>query len=91
MEYLEANKTTVVIVAMPILENYKVDPELTKIIKQNGMLLLDCRQVPGITTNLFVDSMHLGKAGSKIFSHYLADRLSVEQKNVFGYTVAVNQ
>jgi hypothetical protein len=63
-----------VFLAMPVVEPYTINPALIELISKNGVFL-DCRDVPGLEKNMFVDPIHLGKAGQALFSRYLAERL----------------
>jgi hypothetical protein len=82
LDILSKRKMRVVIIAMPILEVYRIDPEIKKIIEKYGMKFLDCRDIPGITNNNFVDSMHLEDQGSKIFSRYLASKIITTKSDI---------
>jgi len=83
LNILNKNNTRTIIVAMPILEAYEIDPKMRNMIVEYGMQFFDCRQVPDITKDKYVDSMHLDKEGCEIFSRYLAKKIITKNSNLF--------
>lgn len=66
----------VIFAAMPLRDPYQLDPELRGILKRQGAELIDMRSVPGITPELFRDSLHLIPEGAVIYSRALAKKLA---------------
>lgn len=61
-----------VVVAMPVQEQYQIDPGLLDIARELNISLLDLRTLPGIDNSMFADSIHLNDTGRNRFSHALA-------------------
>jgi hypothetical protein len=65
----------VTIVAMPTVDGYSTDPDLPLVLDDLGAQFLDFRSLPQIDDTHFIDSIHLGPAGAKIFTEALAGRV----------------
>lgn len=66
-----------VFIAMPVIDPYSINPELLRVLAENCDYI-DCRNVPGLDHSMFVDPIHLGESGRKIFSQYLAEKMKVQ-------------
>lgn len=66
----------VIFLAMPLRDEYALDPELRKTIEAAGMTLVDGRHVKGIGAETFEDEMHLNGDGAEIYTRFLARRLA---------------
>jgi hypothetical protein len=71
---LKSNRHLVVM-AMPVMEDYKIDPELLATLRALEVPLLDLRYIDKIDKSNFLDPIHLNSEGSKIFSEVLATNL----------------
>ena len=76
MSLFNRGGTKIVFISMPVIDDYKVDDKLISLIKSSGNFYLDYRHLAGITPDLFIDPIHLGKAGSRIFTGKLAVELA---------------
>lgn len=74
--------TRVIFIAMPILEEYDVDPEIAGLLKNENMYFLDCRFIPDLDRKYFVDHMHLGAEGQKILCSYLVNNTYSEHSEI---------
>lgn len=63
------------VMAMPVVEEYEIDPNLLSILSTLEVPLLDLRKIEKIDKNKFLDPIHLNDEGSKIFSEALAKDL----------------
>lgn len=66
----------VVFVAMPAREQYELSPRLSAAAAAAGADLIDLRDVPGLGSQHFEDSLHLGRDGAALYSEALAAELS---------------
>lgn len=72
MKMLVANDIKPVIVAMPVIEHYKLDEEFFGTVKRNGGIVLDYRELDDLDKSMFRDPIHLNERGSKVFTYHLA-------------------
>jgi len=68
-------RTHVVIVAMPQLREYRVDPRLTQTIQREGGVFVDMRDMKGLGDSEYLDGYHLSDHGAAIYSGALGRRL----------------
>ncbi len=64
-----------VLVAMPVKDEYPIDPGLMETVKNHGITLLDMRHTPGLTSSMYLDQIHLNASGRRHFSLALAHAL----------------
>lgn len=74
--------TKVVLVAMPTRDGYAVDAGIERTAEDYGVDVIDAREVPGIGTDDFLDSLHLDEDGAEAYSGYLARRLDEPLSNL---------
>jgi len=67
----------VTIVAMPTVNDYPTDPRLPLVLGDLSARYLDFRNLPQISESLFIDSIHLGPTGAKLFTEALANEVLV--------------
>jgi hypothetical protein len=72
----EPHKVKTVIMAMPVIEDYQLDKKVIDKVHKYGASLLDYRYLDGISDDMFIDPIHLGREGSHLFSKRLAADLS---------------
>jgi hypothetical protein len=77
LDLAQASHTKAILVAMPSRDGYSIDPEVIRILNRHRAKFLDCRNVPGLTTEDFEDGWHLNPKGAKIFSVYMAAEFRV--------------
>jgi hypothetical protein len=65
----------VLIVAMPVRDQYQFDDHLPQTVQEAGAAFLDQRTVSELDTSLFVDNMHLDAQGMAIFTRELSREL----------------
>jgi len=69
----------IILAAMPIAENYELDPGLLQLIKTQGVEFIDCRHVPGIEPAMFPDGIHMNPDAAQHYSIFLADAMATDQ------------
>jgi hypothetical protein len=74
MELLEKKHVKTIFLAMPVSEDYHVDDELIRLIREKN-IFIDMRYIKGLQKDMFVDPIHLGTQGRKIFSDNLVQQL----------------
>lgn len=75
LESLSSNGTQVILVAMPVMKPYEVDPGLCDLIEGTKHLFLDMRYAVPSNKTLYRDNLHLNEAGARLFSETLATEL----------------
>ena len=68
-----------IMVAMPLGNEYELDPALLDIFERYNVPLVDCRHIPNMTPEMFPDGVHMTADASKIYSTYLAEHLTRQQ------------
>ena len=76
LEMLSENNIKPVFVAMPVIQDYKLDSKIIDLIESNGGVFYDLRYMHGITRDMYIDPIHLGVDGSELFTMGLADKIS---------------
>ena len=81
MAMLKRSGTRGVFVAMP-LGDWPLDAAIPEMVREAGMTFVDCRRtaLPALTGDYAPDGFHLGKAGARIYSRFLAKKLAGELK-----------
>jgi hypothetical protein len=69
---LQSRAVRVIVIGMPVTEQYRLDEQLAALGEAGTIVLLDYRQTLGITAASFLDSMHLGPDGSTVLTNRLA-------------------
>ena len=73
---IDTSKTKVIFIAMPMRDAHHLDPQIDKVVRQNGATFIDLRSVTGLGSNDFRDPLHLIPKGAIIYSHALAAKLA---------------
>jgi hypothetical protein len=76
MSLARNHNVRVIFVAMPLREEYALDPQIQRIVEAQGMSFFDFRAVDGINQVSFVDEMHLTTDGASVYSEFLARQLA---------------
>jgi hypothetical protein len=76
VQHAKQRGTTVILVAMPLRAPYALDPGFQQYVEDFKITFIDAREVPGLNVTHYLDSMHLGPEGARIFSAYLGWRLT---------------
>lgn len=76
MTLAHKHNVRVIFVAMPLREEYALDPQIQRTVEAAGMSFFDFRSVDGIDRVSFVDEMHLTTGGAAVYSHFLARQLA---------------
>jgi hypothetical protein len=76
MTLAHKHNVRVIFVAMPLREEYKLDPQIQRTVEAAGMSFFDFRSVDGIDSVSFIDEMHLTSGGAAVYSHFLARQLA---------------
>jgi hypothetical protein len=74
LAYAREQGTEVILVAMPRPAEYSITLDMDALDKIQPVQLVDCRRVPGISTEHFMDPFHLNTAGAKIFTRHLHEQ-----------------
>lgn len=62
----------VVLIAMPLQQEYELDPQLVELARARQFTLMDCRHPAGVTPEMLPDGLHLTQQGAALYSQYLA-------------------
>lgn len=74
---VEDSGAELVLVAMPILEEFPFDPQIEEVARTNGATLVDARDVPGLGAEHFEDLIHLDPhTGALLYSEHVAELLA---------------
>jgi hypothetical protein len=76
MDLARKHNVRVIFVAMPLREEYALDPQIERTVEAAGMSFFDFRFVDGINEVSFFDEMHLTTGGAKVYSQFLARQLA---------------
>ncbi|WP_013627266.1 hypothetical protein [Rubinisphaera brasiliensis] len=70
----EQDGVQVILAAMPVPQAYEFDAGLLEVVDSTSAVLVDCRNVPGMTEDMFFDGLHMDERGQKLYSQTLAER-----------------
>ncbi len=73
---VEGSGADLVLVAMPTRAGYDLDPQLVRVAEEAGARVVDLRDVPGLTTAMFLDPLHLSPEGAELFTRQAAEALA---------------
>ncbi len=73
---IEARGTHVILISMPVIEDYDLDKEIYAIVDELNITLLDMRKNENIRTDMFKDSIHLNQLGQKVFSESIIKHIA---------------
>lgn len=77
IELIEGSGAELILIAMPTRDGYILDPRVSQIAAASGSVLIDARQVPGLTSDQFEDNIHLDPdTGAKLYSEFSARLLA---------------
>lgn len=79
----ESRGVRVILVAMPERVDYELDPGLQAAVEAARMTFLDSRAGHGLEPDSYVDEMHLGEGGARIYSEFLARQLAPKLQGIF--------
>src|SRR5690606_33607448 len=73
----EDSGAELVLVAMPVIEDFELDPHIQDVALAAGADFVDARDVPGLKPEYFEEMIHLDPAtGAPLYSEYVADQLA---------------
>jgi len=75
IEDAQQDGVRVVLMALPIGIEYEFDPELLRLTAEKQVPVIDCRNVPGVTSDQLFDGLHLDPDGAKLVTRHLAQKL----------------
>jgi hypothetical protein len=81
LQSINRTGSQVILIAMPVVNNYELDEQLIKISAQLQVPLLDMRHVDGLTDTMFEDTIHLNSSGRSKFSKYITEMIAPYLKN----------
>lgn len=70
---LERNNIESVIIAMPVKEKYDLDEGFYQVVNNYKGVVLDYRQLDGLSEDAFRDPIHLNEKGNEIFTRKIAN------------------
>jgi len=70
----ERDGVQVILAAMPVPQAYEFDAGLLEVVASTSAELVDCREVPGMTEDMFFDGLHMDERGQQLYSTTLAER-----------------
>lgn len=82
LDLARADGVPVVFAAMPVRQRYDLDPLLLATVEQGGATIVDCRNVPGIGADTFIDDLHMNPDGAQLYSRFLAAQLETRWPHV---------
>ena len=80
-QQIRDSNSELVIMAMPVIQPYALDPKLTELSSELGITLLDLRNTGDFDKSMYRDPIHLNKEGRTIFSRLIAQNLDHVLKN----------
>ena len=89
LDRAQANGTHVVLVAFPTLVSgkigsgppYEIEADARQVIADAGMDLIDLRQVPALSLDMYADDIHLNAHGQAVFTQIFAKVLAERLRN----------
>ncbi|MDA1018181.1 MAG: hypothetical protein O3A00_27465 [Planctomycetota bacterium] len=75
VELAHVHNVQVVLVAIPVPDEYDIAPGLIEFCAARNIRLIDARRVPGIDNSMFPDGLHMNPVAAGRFSRYVARRL----------------
>lgn len=75
---LKSEGTRVIVVAMPVQQQYELDAELRSLTQDGALEIVDLRKLAGIEPSHYLDGMHLNSTGQQILTRALAEHLAAE-------------
>lgn len=73
---IEARGTRVILISMPVIEDYTLDKEIYAMVDKLNITLLDMRNIENIRSDMFKDSIHLNQLGQRVFSESIIKHIS---------------
>ncbi len=80
IQVLKENDIKMILVAMPVKQDYRLDDELENILEREGITLIDMREYNGLDDDMFKDGQHLNEEGARLFTSVLSRKLMKEIK-----------
>ncbi|MEZ5940691.1 MAG: hypothetical protein R3C18_04820 [Planctomycetaceae bacterium] len=75
LQLIRQDNVRIVLAAMPLAEEYRIDEGLTDIARRYKVPIVDCQHIEGITPDMFPDGVHMTATASKLYSSHLANTL----------------
>ncbi len=72
LNMLTENNIETVFIAMPVITPYSIDRDLAKSMQLENTYLYDYRKLEGVSSDMFLDPIHLNSEGSRVFTKRLA-------------------
>jgi hypothetical protein len=72
LSMLAQNDVEAIIIAMPVIEKYSLDPALVGKVHDAKGVFYDFRRMEGIKSSMYLDPIHLNSIGSEIFTQKVA-------------------
>jgi len=76
VEDIRAAGSDIILLAMPVIQDYVIDENLVRITQDLDVHLIDMRHTGLITKSMYRDAIHLNLEGSQIFSEVIAQKLA---------------
>lgn len=81
IDSIKSNNRKLIVMAMPVVEDYDLDSGLIQIIEQQNITFYDMRKVDEIDSEMYLDPIHLNESGRNKFSDLIVKKLITEIKN----------
>jgi len=72
----DSHNVQVVIVALPVPDEYDVDPGLVELASKREIQMIDARHIDGIENEMFPDGPHMNSIAAEHFSHDVGAKLA---------------
>lgn len=72
----DSHNVQVVFVAIPVPDEYEVDPGLLELASRRAIQMIDARHIDGIENEMFPDGLHMNSIAAEHFSHAVGAKLS---------------
>ncbi len=78
LNMVQRDEVHIVFAAMPLRDEYELDPELLTVLRKHQTPWIDCRHVSGVTREMFPDGVHMTPAAAQLYSTYLARQMGTQ-------------
>ncbi|MEZ6067100.1 MAG: hypothetical protein R3B90_15675 [Planctomycetaceae bacterium] len=75
IDLARADGVRVILAAMPVPTPYELDEPLLELVAARNVELLDCRQIEGVTDDMFPDGLHMNSDASARYTTHLANTI----------------
>lgn len=81
IDSIKNDNLKIIIMAMPVIEDYDLDSDLIKLIQQLNIEFYDMRKIVELDESMFLDPIHLNESGRRKFSDVVIKKINTEINN----------